>query len=101
MASPELDRERELFFASLQLPEPERRAYLDRTCGDDGPLRQRLENLLQAHAKATSEFASLAVSPADIRFSRNLRMTGVEETLCNFDRCPPCYFPPWQSLPWT
>lgn len=66
MASPELDRERELFFASLQLPEPERRAYLDRTCGDDGPLRQRLESLLQAHAKATSEFASLAVSPADI-----------------------------------
>ena len=36
MASPELDRERELFFASLQLPEPERRAYLDRTCGDEG-----------------------------------------------------------------
>ena len=38
--------------AALELPPAERAAYLDRACADDLVLRQRVEELLQAHAQA-------------------------------------------------
>jgi len=45
--------EEEIIAAALRLPTPEGRAtYLDQACGDDEPLRQRIEALLQAHDKA-------------------------------------------------
>lgn len=39
-----------------------RRAYLDKTCGHDGVLRQRLDELIEVHLKASSGFLE---SPAD------------------------------------
>jgi WD40 repeat protein/serine/threonine protein kinase len=45
--------ERSIFVAALDLDDPsERAAYLDRACGDDPAVRQRVERLLQAHAAA-------------------------------------------------
>jgi serine/threonine protein kinase/uncharacterized protein HemY len=43
-------RVKELFVAALDLPEaPARQAFLERACGSDAELRQRLEVLLRAH----------------------------------------------------
>jgi eukaryotic-like serine/threonine-protein kinase len=54
--------ERELFIAALQLPDPaEREAWLDRECGTDVALRQRINVLLRAFEKA----GSLLESPID------------------------------------
>src|SRR5262245_8905690 len=47
-------REAALFDAALQLREPERSAYLDRVCGQDAALRQRLEALLRANENTDS-----------------------------------------------
>jgi serine/threonine protein kinase/Flp pilus assembly protein TadD len=41
-----------LFDAALALPSPERAAYLDRACGQDAVLRQRVAGLLAAHAES-------------------------------------------------
>src|SRR5262249_21494628 len=42
-----------LFAEALELlSPPERAAYLDRACGNDHALRQQVETLLQAHARA-------------------------------------------------
>src|SRR5208337_922648 len=47
---PALDREREIFLAALERPSPgERAAFLDGACGNDAPLRARLESLLRHH----------------------------------------------------
>ncbi|MGA2659061.1 MAG: protein kinase [Verrucomicrobiota bacterium] len=47
-----LDREREIFLAALERASPgERAAFLDAACGNDAPLRARLESLLRRHAK--------------------------------------------------
>src|SRR2546421_485405 len=47
--------ERDLFIAALQIEDPaERSAYLDKACGADAELRQRVEALLQAFAQAGS-----------------------------------------------
>jgi serine/threonine-protein kinase len=47
--------ERDLFMAALQIEDlEERSAYLDRTCGDNAELRQRVEALLAAFAQAGS-----------------------------------------------
>jgi eukaryotic-like serine/threonine-protein kinase len=49
---PALEREREIFLAALEKPSPgERAAFLDGACGNDGPLRARLESLLRHHAE--------------------------------------------------
>jgi tetratricopeptide (TPR) repeat protein len=46
-------RANELFLNALDLPSgTERQAYLDTACGEDAPLRQAVEALLQAHAAA-------------------------------------------------
>ena len=43
-------RVKELFVLALDLPDSQaRQAFLDRECGTDSDLRQRLEVLLQAH----------------------------------------------------
>jgi WD40 repeat protein len=47
--------ERSIFVAALDIDDPtERAAYLDRACGDDPAMRQRVERLLQAHVAAGS-----------------------------------------------
>src|SRR5262249_36976038 len=38
-----------LFAEALQLPAPERSAFLERACGDNAKLRQSVEDLLRAH----------------------------------------------------
>jgi eukaryotic-like serine/threonine-protein kinase len=48
--------ERELFIAALQLDPDQRPGYLDRECGGDTVLRQRVEELLTAHAETGSQF---------------------------------------------
>ncbi|HXP60825.1 MAG TPA: hypothetical protein VN829_10060, partial [Dongiaceae bacterium] len=49
---PSLDREREIFLAALERPSPgERAALLDAACGNDAPLRARLESLLRHHTE--------------------------------------------------
>jgi eukaryotic-like serine/threonine-protein kinase len=63
--------ERELFEAALEVPPEDRAAHLDRVCGTDAGVRQRLENLLRKHDRAKSfletrppEFARTANGPA-------------------------------------
>src|SRR5436190_16925936 len=58
--------ERDLFIAALQITEPaERAAWLDRECGDDAALRQRIDVLLHAFDNAGSllENPVVAVGP--------------------------------------
>ena len=45
-------REVALFAEALQLPIDERSAFLERGCGDDAQLRQRVEGLLRSHDSA-------------------------------------------------
>src|SRR6266404_5038755 len=47
-----MDREVTVFSAARRLPVGERAAYLDQTCAGDAPLRQRVEQLLQASDEA-------------------------------------------------
>src|SRR5262245_60952126 len=42
-------RAKELFLAVLEMPPPERAAYLDTACAGDTELRQRVEAMLQTH----------------------------------------------------
>ena len=47
--------EETLFIEAVELPDPiERCAYLDRACGGDAALRDRLERLLDQHGRAGS-----------------------------------------------
>src|SRR5262245_45322563 len=56
--------ERDLFIAALQITDPaERVAWLDRACGGDVALRQRIEVLLQALDKAGSLLDSPVLAP--------------------------------------
>src|SRR5258706_475807 len=41
----------EIFTAAIQLPGGERAAFLERICGADGELRQRVDALLKTHAR--------------------------------------------------
>src|SRR5579859_5207223 len=45
-------REEEIFEAALAMPPGQRAGHLDRVCGGDSQLRQRVEALLQAHEQA-------------------------------------------------
>ena len=57
--------ERELFIAALQIEDPAGRvAYLDKACGDDAELPQRVESLLAAFGKAGSFLQKPAVDAA-------------------------------------
>jgi serine/threonine protein kinase len=62
-----------IFDAALQLPPDQRTAYLEKICGDDAQLRQRITALLQAHEQAggfldhpsaMTQRPTLVVSPA-------------------------------------
>src|SRR5262245_59924476 len=56
--------ERDLFIAALQISDPvERSSWLDRECGGDAALRQRIEVLLQALDKAGSLLDNPVVVP--------------------------------------
>jgi eukaryotic-like serine/threonine-protein kinase len=59
-----LVNERELFIAALQIEDPAgRSACLDKACGDDAELRQRVEALLQAFTQAGSFLQQPAADP--------------------------------------
>jgi eukaryotic-like serine/threonine-protein kinase len=45
-------REEDLFSQALSLTSAERRGWLDRTCGGEKGLRERVEALLRAHEEA-------------------------------------------------
>jgi serine/threonine protein kinase len=53
-------RLKELFLTASDLPPAERAAFLDRECGADAELRQRLEALLRAHDDAGGFLAAAA-----------------------------------------
>ena len=53
-------REELVFQLALTKPAAERAAWLDRECGDDKPLRARLEALLAAHAQPETLLATQA-----------------------------------------
>jgi eukaryotic-like serine/threonine-protein kinase len=56
--------ERDLFIAALQIEDPAgRSACLDKACGDDAELRQRVEALLQAFTQAGSFLQQPAADP--------------------------------------
>ena len=55
MASASHEREQELFHACLELSAGEREAYLERACGGDALLRERVARLLLAHSRARGE----------------------------------------------
>jgi eukaryotic-like serine/threonine-protein kinase len=57
-------RVKELFDSAVDLPEPaDRLAFLDRECGGDRELRERLDALMAAHDKPVGELERpLAVS---------------------------------------
>jgi eukaryotic-like serine/threonine-protein kinase len=46
------DREVTIFTEALKLPTHERAAFLQRHCGAEEPLRQKVEALLNAHDRA-------------------------------------------------
>ena len=54
------NREELLFQLALTKPTAERAAWLDRECGEDKPLRQRLEALLAAHNQPDAALATAA-----------------------------------------
>ena len=68
----------ELLDSLIEMPRPERAAFLDRECGDDDALRREIESLLAAHDAASGYFDSLPESIADdlIRDRQIAAMTG-------------------------
>ena len=67
MSDSRIDEITSLLERALDLPVPERRAFIADACGADEALRQELESLLEAHDSAPDYFAGLAaqvVSPA-------------------------------------
>jgi WD40 repeat protein/serine/threonine protein kinase len=57
--------EQAIFIAALQEDPDKRAAYLDRACGADPALRQRVENLLDAHERAGSFLKQPAAAVTD------------------------------------
>jgi serine/threonine protein kinase len=56
-------RAKEIFVAALKRPAEQWDAYLEEVCGGDGQLRQRVHDLLQAHAQSGSLFESPDAAP--------------------------------------
>ena len=54
--------EETIFSAARQMPPEDRAAYLDRACGDNGPLRRRVEALLNA-AEQAGDFLEVSAAP--------------------------------------
>src|SRR6266511_3032769 len=60
------NRVKEIFLEAVEQPdEAARVAYLDRACGGDAGLRERVEALLRSHDPAGSFLGSPAVNPPD------------------------------------
>ena len=55
----------ELFHAAAELPPPERDAFLRERCADDPDLREEVERLLGAHARAADFISSPAIAAID------------------------------------
>jgi serine/threonine protein kinase len=58
----ELNPEKAIFAAAQQLPPEDRAAYLDEACGDNGPLRRRIEALLNA-SEQSGAFLEVSAAP--------------------------------------
>ncbi|MBS1825510.1 MAG: serine/threonine protein kinase [Acidobacteria bacterium] len=81
-----MERERELFDACLDLGAAERAALLERECGEDTVLRQRLERLLAAHEQAASkEHAQNGARPRLDADACSFGIGGAERALCAFE----------------
>ena len=52
-----------IFEAALELPEPQRAAWLEQACAEDPALRRRVEALLHAHAVAAGFMETPALGP--------------------------------------
>src|SRR5689334_11969672 len=81
------EREESLFDAALQLSDAaERAAYLKKACGEDEPLRKRVESLILAHEQAsgflnhppdiTAQKTVITASPAPLTLPSTLRYFG-------------------------
>ena len=68
-----------IFFAALQKASPEERAaYLNRACGGDTRLRQRVERLLEAHPKAVDSFLELPATGVPQTAAAAIEQPGAE-----------------------
>jgi len=67
-------REEEIFEAALALPPDQRAGYLDRACGGDSQLRQRVQALLKAHEQA-GEFLEPAPATAGKTIAISIPLT--------------------------
>ena len=82
-------RVKELFVAVLDLPDVQaRQAFLERECGTDAELRQRLEALLNAHenpASALERPLATVEPPAEPPAEKAPAGPGLDETGCYHD----------------
>jgi len=73
----------DIFMSALEIDSPkERGAYLDKACGEDTALRQRVDTLLDSHAKSGSLLEHPAVGVADTQFledTEKLAKSGSDE----------------------
>lgn len=60
-------RDLEIFTVAVQLPAGERAVFLERACGGDSELRQRVEALLQTHARLGDFLEQPSAQPAKPR----------------------------------
>ncbi len=66
-------RVQDVFDAALALPADVRRSYIARTCGDDEPVRQQVELLLDSHERA--------ISSRELPAASSLGATGITRNL--------------------
>ena len=77
----EPNREETLFAAALRLPAGERAAFLNRECGGDAALRQRVEALLQADEQAGEFLDEPAPGVSDETVGATIGMVRLTEQL--------------------
>ncbi|MFO0828931.1 MAG: serine/threonine-protein kinase [Phycisphaerales bacterium] len=66
MPAPDARRAEELFFAALDRPPEERRAWLRAACGDDAPLHDEVASLVDAAARGSGASSDFLESPAAV-----------------------------------
>jgi eukaryotic-like serine/threonine-protein kinase len=70
---------RVLLASVVALPVAERQSFLDKSCGDDGELRQEVESLLLSHEQAAGGFLETPVidlASASVQLNKNTRRSG-------------------------
>ncbi|QDU21858.1 protein kinase domain-containing protein [Urbifossiella limnaea] len=73
--------EREIFLAVIDLPDTTARAaYVDRACGTDAVLRERVEALLRSHESAGSFLGTPVVAPPDLAHADTRAFTATPNT---------------------